>query len=75
MNNLDLSLVNFRNSREDVFWLGVEPKKFLLPTAETGLNLHRDEILKEEDLPRKYFGYTPCYRRRRLAPTVPKKEE
>jgi seryl-tRNA synthetase len=55
----------FPKFREDVFWLdGVEPKKFLLPTAETGLvNLHRDEILKEEDLPRKYFGYTPCYRR------------
>lgn len=55
----------FPKFREDVFWLdGVEPKKFLLPTAETGLvNLHRDEILKEEDLPKKYFGYTPCYRR------------
>jgi len=37
--------------------------RFLLPTAETALvNLHRNEILKEEDLPRKYFAYTPCYR-------------
>ena len=37
--------------------------KFLLPTAETALvNLHRNEILKESDLPRKYFAYTPCYR-------------
>jgi seryl-tRNA synthetase len=36
---------------------------FMLPTAETALiNLHRDEILKEEDLPKKYFAYTPCYR-------------
>jgi seryl-tRNA synthetase len=36
---------------------------FMLPTSETALiNLHRDEILKEEDLPRKYFSYTPCYR-------------
>lgn len=36
---------------------------FMLPTAETALiNLHRDEILKEELLPRKYFAYTPCYR-------------
>lgn len=36
---------------------------FMLPTAETALiNLHRDEILKEEQLPRKYFAYTPCYR-------------
>ena len=55
----------FPKFREDVFWLeGLEPKRFLLPTAETALvNLHRDEILKEEELPRKYFAYTPCYRR------------
>ncbi len=55
----------FPKFREDVFWLdGLEPKRFLLPTAETALvNLHRNEILTEEDLPRKYFAYTPCYRR------------
>ncbi|MGK0465343.1 serine--tRNA ligase [Clostridium sp.] len=40
-----------------------ESSQFLLPTSETALiNLHRDEILKEEDLPKKYFSYTPCYR-------------
>lgn len=40
-----------------------ENSQFLLPTSETALiNLHRDEILKEEDLPKKYFSYTPCYR-------------
>jgi len=50
---------------DDVFSLkDIEPKKFILPTAETALvNLHRDEILKEEDLPLKYFAYTPCYRK------------
>lgn len=50
---------------EDVFWLeGTEPRKFLLPTAETALvNLHRNEILSLNDLPRKYFAYTPCYRK------------
>lgn len=55
----------FPKFREDVFWLeGMEPKRFLLPTAETALvNLYRDEILKEEDLPKKFFAYTPCYRR------------
>lgn len=38
--------------------------RFLLPTAETALaNLHRDEILRAEDLPLKYFAYTPCYRK------------
>ena len=55
----------FPKFREDVFWLdGVEPKRFLLPTAETALvNIYRYEILKEEDLPKKFFAYTPCYRR------------
>ena len=38
--------------------------QFILPTAETVLiNYHRDEILNEEDLPKKYFAYTPCYRK------------
>jgi len=40
-----------------------ENSQFLLPTSETALiNLHRDEILREEDLPKKYFSYSPCYR-------------
>ena len=55
----------FPKFAEDVFWLeGVEPRKFILPTAETALvNLHRDEILPLEALPKKYFAYTPCYRK------------
>lgn len=37
---------------------------YLNPTAESLLvNLHRDEILAAEDLPRKYVAYTPCFRR------------
>lgn len=39
-------------------------QKFMLPTAETALvNLHRDEVLPLDELPRKYIAYTPCYRR------------
>lgn len=39
------------------------PRNFLLPTAETALtNLHRDEVLIEEELPKKYFAYSPCFR-------------
>ena len=55
----------FPKFREDVFWLsGLEPKRFLLPTAETALvNLYRNEILSEDELPKKFFAYTPCYRR------------
>lgn len=52
----------FPKFKEDVFWLEGE-NKFMLPTAETALvNLHRKEILSEDELPKKYFAYTPCYR-------------
>ncbi len=37
---------------------------YLIPTAEVPVtNLYRDVILKEEDLPIKNTGYTPCFRR------------
>ncbi|RMF83185.1 MAG: serine--tRNA ligase [Nitrospirae bacterium] len=37
---------------------------FLIPTAEVPVtNLHRDEILPEGSLPRRYCAYTACFRR------------
>lgn len=37
---------------------------YLIPTAEVVLNgLHHDSILKQEELPKKYVSYTPCFRR------------
>jgi seryl-tRNA synthetase len=37
---------------------------YLIPTAEVPItNLYRDVIVKEEDLPIKNVGYTPCFRR------------
>ncbi len=37
---------------------------YLIPTAEVTLtNLHADEILQEEELPKYYTAYTPCFRR------------
>jgi seryl-tRNA synthetase len=36
---------------------------YLVPTAEVPVtNLHRDEILRAEELPRLYTAYTPCFR-------------
>ena len=36
---------------------------YLVPTAEVPVtNLHRDEILAGESLPRRYVAYTPCFR-------------
>jgi seryl-tRNA synthetase len=41
-----------------------ENQLFLVPTAEVPLtNLHRDEILSVDDLPKKFVAYTPCFRR------------
>lgn len=56
----------FPKFKDDVFLIAGEEGRtqFLLPTSETALiSLHRDEILKEEELPKKYFAYTPCYRK------------
>ena len=37
---------------------------FLIPTAEVPVtNMHRDEILAEEELPIYYTAYSPCFRR------------
>jgi seryl-tRNA synthetase len=36
---------------------------YLIPTAEVPVtNIHREEILREEDLPFYYVSYTPCFR-------------
>jgi len=41
-----------------------ETDMFLIPTAEVPVtNMHRDEILDEDELPKKYVAYTPCFRR------------
>ncbi len=59
-----LAAGQFPKFQDDVFRLDGEGFHFLLPTAETALiNLHRDEVLAEADLPKKLFAYTPCYRR------------
>lgn len=48
---------------EDMYKLKDEDY-FLIPTAEVPVtNLHRDEVLKEEDLPIMYTAYTACFRR------------
>ena len=57
----------FPKFTDEVYWIKnptTNEEKFMLPTAETALvNLHRDEILTADQLPKKYIAYTPCYRR------------
>lgn len=41
-----------------------EDKFYLIPTAEVPItNMYRDMIIKEDELPIKNTGYTPCFRR------------
>jgi seryl-tRNA synthetase len=48
---------------EDMYHCAVDDL-YLIPTAEVPLtNFHSGEILKLEDLPLKYCGYSPCFRR------------
>jgi seryl-tRNA synthetase len=50
--------------KEDLMYVVERDELYMVPTAEVPVtNLHRDEILKEEDLPFKYCAYTPCFRR------------
>jgi seryl-tRNA synthetase len=58
----------FPKFEDDVFQIKQDDAsagtQFILPTAETALaNFHRDEILSDNELPKKYFAYTPCYRK------------
>lgn len=63
-------------NRQSMFGTGQLPKMeedmyrtdpddlFLIPTAEVPVtNMHRDEILSEDDLPIRYTAYSPCFRR------------
>ncbi len=56
----------FPKFTDEVYMIKTEDEnntKFLLPTAETGLvNLHSNEIMNIDDLPKKYFSYTQCFR-------------
>ncbi len=50
--------------KEDMMYVVPRDEFFAIPTAEVPVtNFHRDEILKETDLPVKYVAYTPCWRR------------
>ncbi|MBX7156792.1 MAG: serine--tRNA ligase [Verrucomicrobiae bacterium] len=50
---------------EDMYGTGQSGEDlFLAPTAEVPVtNLHRDELLKDADLPIYYAAYTPCFRK------------
>ncbi len=52
----------------DNIYHDVEDDLWLVGTAEIPLtNLHRDEILNGDDLPRRYVAYTACFRREKMS--------
>lgn len=52
----------------DNIYRDAEDDLWLIGTAEIPLtNLHRDEILEADDLPRTYVAYTPCFRREKFS--------
>ena len=58
----------FPKFADEVFKIANHPTEggtfYMLPTAEAALaSIYRDEILTEADLPKKFFAYTPCFRR------------
>lgn len=49
--------------KDDMYRLP-EDELYLIPTAEVPVtNIHRDEMLNEDELPIYYTAYTPCFRR------------
>jgi len=49
---------------QDDMYHAEKDELYLVPTAEVPItNLHRNEILKEEQLPVKYVAYSACFRR------------
>jgi seryl-tRNA synthetase len=50
--------------KEDMMYVATRDDLYMIPTAEVPVtNFHRKETFEEKDLPVKYAGYTPCFRR------------
>ena len=63
-----LTAGQFPKFADEVFKIANHPTEggtfYMLPTAEAALaSVYREEILTEADLPKKFFAYTPCFRR------------
>ena len=62
-----LTAGQFPKFADEVFKIANHPSEgvfYMLPTAEAALaSVYRGEILTEADLPKKFFAYTPCFRR------------
>ncbi len=50
--------------KEDMMYVATKDELYMIPTAEVPVtNFHRKETFEEKELPIRYAGYTPCFRR------------
>ncbi len=50
--------------KEEMMYVATRDDLYMIPTAEVPItNFHRKETFEEKELPVKYAGYTPCFRR------------
>ena len=58
-----LTTGNLPKFSEDMYHSEID-NLWLIPTAEVPItNIHKNEILSEDDLPKKYTAYSACFRR------------
>ena len=54
---------NLPKFKEDMYYIETDDM-YCIPTAEVPVtNIHSDSILDENELPKKYVAYSPCFRR------------
>ncbi|MDD5042010.1 MAG: serine--tRNA ligase [Candidatus Peribacteraceae bacterium] len=63
----------FPGAEEQTYAVGAQEKRgekivpddfYMIGTSEVSVcSYHKDEVLKENDLPKRYAGYSPCFRR------------
>ena len=58
-----LTTGNLPKFKEDMYYIELDDM-YCIPTAEVPVtNIHSNEVLNEEDLPKKYVAYSACFRR------------
>ncbi len=54
---------NLPKFKDDMYYID-QDDMYCIPTAEVPVtNIHKDEVLNEKDLPKKYTAYSACFRR------------
>jgi len=58
-----LTTGNLPKFKDDMYYIELDDM-YCIPTAEVPVtNIHKDEVLNQKDLPKKYTAYSACFRR------------